>query len=45
MGGYDGNGNLFGLCEQKGKCEEMFKELIDRSEYKDKIYSILKQTK
>lgn len=30
-----------GLCQQKGKCEEMFKAVIDRSAYKDEIYAWL----
>ena len=35
------NGDLGSLCRQKGKCEEMFKELIDKSSYKNKIYAEL----
>lgn len=30
-----------GLCQQKGKCEEMFKAVIDRSAYKNEIYAYL----
>ena len=35
----------FGLCEAKGKCEEMFKELINKSGLKKDIQTCLKQAK
>lgn len=45
IGGYGERDGYYGACKHKGKCEEMFKELIDKSAFKDKIYSLLENAK